>query len=172
MEGQKLLFSLQFYFLRWLSGPFTFSNSRNETWVSLKTFLAESKWTHIFQTMYKGVLKDDERRREKMRQREEDLVTSQRKREIYERVQTVEKSPNPWRSCISSNVSFGSFFSMKINKYLPSLQTDCFSWLCRCLTLYSTLSKSMLLSRCREATCSIRPLLVLIYFLVAFKYHG
>ncbi|TFK39831.1 hypothetical protein BDQ12DRAFT_603017 [Crucibulum laeve] len=43
------------------------------------------------ENMYKGVLKDDERRREKMRQREADLRESQRKREIYERVQTVEK---------------------------------------------------------------------------------
>ncbi|KAH9479399.1 hypothetical protein JR316_0007989 [Psilocybe cubensis] len=45
-------------------------------------------------SMYKGVLKDDERRREKMRQREEDLLASQKKRELYERVQSVEKSPN------------------------------------------------------------------------------
>lgn len=42
--------------------------------------------------MYKGVLRDDERRREKMRQRQEDLEASQRKRELYERVQAVEKS--------------------------------------------------------------------------------
>lgn len=41
------------------------------------------------QSMYKGVLKDDERRREKMQQREDDLLESQRKRELYERVQTV-----------------------------------------------------------------------------------
>lgn len=39
--------------------------------------------------MYQGVLRDDERRREKMRQREEAFIQSQRKREIYERVQTV-----------------------------------------------------------------------------------
>lgn len=39
--------------------------------------------------MYKGVLRDDERRREKMRQREEELQESVRKRELYERVQTV-----------------------------------------------------------------------------------
>lgn len=43
--------------------------------------------------MYKGVLKDDERRREKMRQRQDDLLASQKKREIYERVQTVEQTP-------------------------------------------------------------------------------
>ncbi|PPQ98940.1 hypothetical protein CVT24_003567 [Panaeolus cyanescens] len=43
-------------------------------------------------TMYQGVLRDDERRKEKMKQREEDLKASQRKREIYERVQTVDKA--------------------------------------------------------------------------------
>ncbi|KAI0083935.1 hypothetical protein BDY19DRAFT_899421 [Irpex rosettiformis] len=41
------------------------------------------------ETMYKGVLRDDERRREKMRKREEELVESQRKRELYEAVQQV-----------------------------------------------------------------------------------
>jgi protein PET117 len=41
------------------------------------------------QTMYQGVLRDDERRREKMRQRQNDLLQSHQKREIYERVQTV-----------------------------------------------------------------------------------
>ncbi|GBE86352.1 hypothetical protein BKA93DRAFT_775721 [Sparassis latifolia] len=44
------------------------------------------------ETMYKGVIRDDERRREKMRQREEDLHESLRKREIYERVQPVSSS--------------------------------------------------------------------------------
>lgn len=39
--------------------------------------------------MYQGVLRDDERRREKMRRREEELRESQRKREVYERVQPV-----------------------------------------------------------------------------------
>lgn len=39
--------------------------------------------------MYRGVLRDDERRKEKMRQREEEFRISQRKREAYERVQTV-----------------------------------------------------------------------------------
>ena len=39
--------------------------------------------------MYKGVLRDDERRAEKMRQREEELQESLRKRESYERVQSV-----------------------------------------------------------------------------------
>ncbi|TBU47550.1 hypothetical protein BD309DRAFT_951757 [Dichomitus squalens] len=42
-------------------------------------------------TMYQGVLKDDERRREKMRQREEELQRSLQKRELYERMQTVSK---------------------------------------------------------------------------------
>ena len=41
------------------------------------------------QTMYQGVIRDDERRREKMRQREEDLQRSIEKRELYERVQAV-----------------------------------------------------------------------------------
>ena len=42
--------------------------------------------------MYQGVLKDDQRRREKMRQREEDLKASQQKRELYEKFQVVSKS--------------------------------------------------------------------------------
>jgi len=42
-------------------------------------------------TMYRGVLRDDERRREKFRQREEELRTSQRKRELYEQVQKVKQ---------------------------------------------------------------------------------
>lgn len=47
--------------------------------------------------MYKGVLRDDERRKEKMRQREEELRESQRKRELYERVQPVTgtRAPEP-----------------------------------------------------------------------------
>ncbi|KAF7309905.1 hypothetical protein MIND_00362800 [Mycena indigotica] len=44
------------------------------------------------QTMYQGVLRDDERRRKKMEQREQELRESQRKREIYEKVQRVESS--------------------------------------------------------------------------------
>ncbi|KAI0075325.1 hypothetical protein K474DRAFT_1664392 [Panus rudis PR-1116 ss-1] len=40
-------------------------------------------------TMYLGVLRDDERRKEKMRQREEEFAESQRKRELYERVQPI-----------------------------------------------------------------------------------
>ncbi|ETW78738.1 hypothetical protein HETIRDRAFT_323601 [Heterobasidion irregulare TC 32-1] len=41
------------------------------------------------ETMYKGVLRDDERRKQKMKKRQEELEDSQRKREIYERVQRV-----------------------------------------------------------------------------------
>ena len=40
-------------------------------------------------SMFKGVLRDDERRRDKMRKREEELAESQRKRAIYEAVQQV-----------------------------------------------------------------------------------
>ncbi|KAH9851770.1 hypothetical protein C2E23DRAFT_732373 [Lenzites betulinus] len=42
-------------------------------------------------TMFQGVLRDDERRRKKMRQREEELQQSLQKREMYERVQSVSK---------------------------------------------------------------------------------
>ncbi|KAJ7180755.1 hypothetical protein C8R46DRAFT_886574 [Mycena filopes] len=50
----------------------------------------EAGW--IFATMYKGVIRDDERRRQKMQQREDDFQASKRKRELYESVQTVDKS--------------------------------------------------------------------------------
>ena len=43
-------------------------------------------------TMYQGVLKDDERRKEKQKKREADLQESLRKRGEYERVQTVRPS--------------------------------------------------------------------------------
>jgi protein PET117 len=49
----------------------------------------------VLQTMYQGVLRDDERRRRKMKEREEELLQSQRKREIYERVQRIETIPQP-----------------------------------------------------------------------------
>lgn len=39
--------------------------------------------------MYKGVLRDDEKRREKKKQREAEFIESMRKREVYERVQPV-----------------------------------------------------------------------------------
>lgn len=42
------------------------------------------------QTMYKGVLRDDERRKEKMKQRQLEFEESQRKRALYESVQKVE----------------------------------------------------------------------------------
>ncbi|PVG04730.1 hypothetical protein CPB86DRAFT_778017 [Serendipita vermifera] len=41
--------------------------------------------------MYKGVLRDDERRAAKLRERQEQLMESQRKRAIYETVQKVGK---------------------------------------------------------------------------------
>lgn len=41
------------------------------------------------ETMYQGVLRDDERRRAKYMKRKEELEASMRKRELYERVQTV-----------------------------------------------------------------------------------
>lgn len=42
--------------------------------------------------MYKGVLRDDERRRQKVLQRQAELEESRRRREIYGRIQTVHKS--------------------------------------------------------------------------------
>ena len=48
--------------------------------------------------MYQGVLRDDERRKEKMRKREEDLRASQEKRAVYERVQRVPSSAQPQES--------------------------------------------------------------------------
>jgi protein PET117 len=39
--------------------------------------------------MYKGVIRDDERRREKMHRREEEMKESARKQEAYEGVQKV-----------------------------------------------------------------------------------
>ncbi|KAK0188631.1 hypothetical protein F5146DRAFT_1056052 [Armillaria mellea] len=44
------------------------------------------------ETQYQGVLKDDIRRAEKMRQRKDDFEESKRKRALYESVQRVEKS--------------------------------------------------------------------------------
>lgn len=45
--------------------------------------------------MYQGVLKDDERRLAKMKQREEEFEESKRKRELYERVQKVQGTGSP-----------------------------------------------------------------------------
>ncbi|KAH9995132.1 hypothetical protein BJV77DRAFT_272688 [Russula vinacea] len=44
-------------------------------------------------TMYQGVLRDDERRKRKMKEREENFLQSQKKRGIYENVQRVETIP-------------------------------------------------------------------------------
>ncbi|KAJ7255501.1 hypothetical protein B0H12DRAFT_1016306 [Mycena haematopus] len=61
------------------------------------TFAALTIWAVHFQqeqqheTMYKGVLRDDERRRQKIQQRQADLEESKKKRELYEKVQHVEK---------------------------------------------------------------------------------
>ncbi|KAJ7066532.1 hypothetical protein C8F01DRAFT_982040 [Mycena amicta] len=44
------------------------------------------------ETMYQGVLRDDERRKQKQKMREEELRESQRKRLLYEQVQRVENS--------------------------------------------------------------------------------
>jgi protein PET117 len=43
--------------------------------------------------MYQGVLRDDERRKRKMKEREEQFLLSQQKRGIYESVQQVETIP-------------------------------------------------------------------------------
>ncbi|KAJ8586753.1 hypothetical protein M405DRAFT_864316 [Rhizopogon salebrosus TDB-379] len=45
--------------------------------------------------MFQGVVRDDARRLEKMRQREEEFRESSRKREIYEQVQSVVPSDQP-----------------------------------------------------------------------------
>ncbi|KAI0794093.1 hypothetical protein C8Q74DRAFT_1246788 [Fomes fomentarius] len=48
------------------------------------------------QTMYEGVLRDEVRRRDKMKQREEDLQRSLERREQYERVQSISNpAPDP-----------------------------------------------------------------------------
>ncbi|KAF7308879.1 hypothetical protein MKEN_01088200 [Mycena kentingensis (nom. inval.)] len=60
-------------------------------------FAALTIWAVHFQqelqheTMYQGVVRDDERRKKKMLQREAELRESQKKREIYEQVQRVHK---------------------------------------------------------------------------------
>ncbi|KDN47808.1 hypothetical protein RSAG8_03228, partial [Rhizoctonia solani AG-8 WAC10335] len=46
------------------------------------------------ETMYMGVIRDEARQAAKKKQREEELQESLRKRKFYERVQTVESSPN------------------------------------------------------------------------------
>ncbi|KAF4569616.1 hypothetical protein EYR40_008594 [Pleurotus pulmonarius] len=47
------------------------------------------------ENMYKGVLRDDERRLEKMRKREEDLQASLQKRELYEKLQPLRQNGEP-----------------------------------------------------------------------------
>ncbi|KAF5338408.1 hypothetical protein D9611_012491 [Ephemerocybe angulata] len=44
------------------------------------------------ENMYQGVLRDDERRKEKMRQRQDKFDESQRRRALYEKVQKVERA--------------------------------------------------------------------------------
>ena len=39
--------------------------------------------------MYQGVLRDDERRREKQRERQAEYVASQKNREVFDRTQSV-----------------------------------------------------------------------------------
>ncbi|KAF8239418.1 hypothetical protein L208DRAFT_1237903 [Tricholoma matsutake] len=58
---------------------------------SFTIWSVHSQQVQEHENMYKGVLRDDERRREKMRQREEQLQASKQTRERYERVQTVER---------------------------------------------------------------------------------
>lgn len=61
-------------------------------------FSALTIWAVHFQqnqeaeTMYQGVVRDEERRKEKMRQRQEDFERSQEKRRLYESVQKVGKA--------------------------------------------------------------------------------
>ncbi|KAJ3866845.1 MAG: hypothetical protein NXY57DRAFT_892719 [Lentinula lateritia] len=59
---------------------------------SLTVWGVHFQQTQEREAMYKGVLKDDERRVAKMKQRQQEFEESQRKRELYERVQTVRES--------------------------------------------------------------------------------
>lgn len=70
--------------------------------------------------MYKGVLKDDARRREKMKERADALQTSLQKREIYERVQTVSSSESPWHWSTEawSLLDHSEFFSFLSSHHL------------------------------------------------------
>lgn len=67
------------------------------TWGQLEAFPSPPHRSYN-QNMYKGVLRDDERRREKMLKREEELQASKQKRELYERVQTVERVTPDWKN--------------------------------------------------------------------------
>ncbi|KAF5387356.1 hypothetical protein D9757_005719 [Collybiopsis confluens] len=57
------------------------------------------------ESMYQGVLKDDARRLEKMKQRQLDFDESKRRRELYEHVQPVEDDSSTGQSIPSSSSS-------------------------------------------------------------------
>lgn len=66
---------------------------RQESEVSIsRNILVIAMIQRFVKTMYKGVLRDDERRREKMQQREAEFAESQRKRALYETVQQVSRT--------------------------------------------------------------------------------
>ncbi|TFK29690.1 hypothetical protein FA15DRAFT_631596 [Coprinopsis marcescibilis] len=73
------------------------SRSAKMTLAGATAFCALTIWGVHYQqhqereTMYQGVLRDDERRKEKMKQRQIDMEESQRKRELYEQHQRVQK---------------------------------------------------------------------------------
>ncbi|KAJ7577009.1 hypothetical protein C8J56DRAFT_799628 [Mycena floridula] len=73
------------------------SRAAKATLTAAICFSAAIVWGVHFQqqqereTMYQGVLRDDERRREKQLQRMRDFEESKQKRELYERVQRVEQ---------------------------------------------------------------------------------
>lgn len=77
------------------------SRAAKATLLGSLVFTVGIVWTvHFMQkqeseTMYQGVLRDDERRKEKMRQRQAELEESQRKRALYERVQHVASADPP-----------------------------------------------------------------------------
>lgn len=64
------------------------------TFCSVTIFTVHYMQRQERETMYQGVLRDDARRLEKHRHREEALQESLRKRELYERLQTV-SNPAP-----------------------------------------------------------------------------
>jgi hypothetical protein len=74
-------------------GPYTSNRSRStRSQTRYHPKICFSKLFCVLQAMYKGVLRDDERRKQKMEQREADLEESRRKRLLYEKVQPVGKS--------------------------------------------------------------------------------
>lgn len=66
---------------------------KRESDVRISLSIKLTRTDAVYQTMYAGVLRDDERRKEKMRRREEELEESMKKRAIYERVQHVTNAP-------------------------------------------------------------------------------